>query len=49
VERAEGYVKTLEKATFPVLSLREVVEHSTDNYLASGKRLKVILKVLSFV
>jgi hypothetical protein len=47
VEQAKGYVNALGKSTFPVLSLREVCEHCTESYSASGKRLKVVLKVLS--
>jgi hypothetical protein len=49
VERVEGYVKTLEKSTSPVLSFREVFEYGTESYKGSWKRLEAVLKVLSFV
>jgi hypothetical protein len=49
LEQAEGYRNTLEKSTSQVLSWREVFEHGAQNDEAGGKRLNVVLKVLSFV
>jgi hypothetical protein len=43
-EQAKGYVKALKKLPSRALSLREVLEYSTESYRASGKRLKIVLK-----
>jgi hypothetical protein len=47
--QAEGYAKGLGKSIFLALDLREVFELWPDKYYASGKRLKVVLKVMFFI
>jgi hypothetical protein len=37
VEPAGGYVKALEKSTSSLSTMREVFEHCTESYSASGK------------
>lgn len=49
LEQAEGYGKAPQKSTSRVLNWREVFEHCTQNDEAGGKRLNVVLKVLSVV
>ena len=49
LEQAEGYVKTPEKSSSPLSTMREVFEHGGPNDQAGGKRLNVVLKVLSFL
>jgi hypothetical protein len=48
-EQEEGYVKDSGKSSSPVLSVIEAIGHYTESYSTSGKRLKIVLKVLSTV
>jgi hypothetical protein len=49
LEQAEGYVKTRDKSTPPLSTMRKVFEQSVQNDTAGGKRLKFVLKLLSYV
>ena len=49
LEQAEGYVKAVEKSTSPLSTMREFFEHCAQNDQTCGKKLNVVLKVLSFV
>ena len=49
LEHVEGCVKASEKSISLVLTLSEIFEHCLKNNYAGGKRLNVVLKVLSFV